>query len=115
MTKDELFTKYINDSGLTDYYKSELGLKARLFHDLGMYGDIAESCIETLRDSYNVDTSNFQFDKYFPQEFVGDSLFEKAVLSFIPFPSSKRMSKEKFKPLTFEMLRESLITGKLNG
>ncbi|MFT4925134.1 MAG: hypothetical protein ACI8WB_001224 [Phenylobacterium sp.] len=113
MNADDTFDNFIIDSGLSDYYKTEPDLELRLYHDLGIYGDIAESCIEILKDSYNVDVSSLNFDDYFPAEFSGQNQFQKILFSFIPFLQSKTGNKRNFKPLTFLMISNALKTGTL--
>ena len=111
-TKDN-FDRFIKDSGLSDYYKSNSDLELRLYHDLGIYGDIAESCIETLNDRYGVDVSSFEFDNYFPEEFSGKSQFQKVLFSLIPFLRASKEDKSDFKPLTFLMLKNAIDKGRL--
>ncbi len=114
MAEIDLFERYIFKAGLADYYKSDSDLKLRLYHDLGIYGDVAEGCIETLRDDFNVDVSNFKFDDYFPEEFYGDNPLEKILFSLIPFIGSIKKNRKKFKPITFERIKSALIDGRLN-
>lgn len=113
MNTNDPFDDFIIDSGLSDYYKSELDLKLSLYHDLGIYGDIAESFLETLRSNYNVDISAFIYQDYFPEEFYGKSQFQKILFSFIPFLSSKAKNNSDFKPLTFLMIKNAIREGRL--
>ena len=113
MIVDNSFDNFIIDSGLSDYFKSESDLELRLFHDLGIYGDIAQSCIETLKDNYKVDVSSFKFEDYFPEEFSGESQLQKVLFSVVPFLRTKSENKRDFKPITFSMIKNSIQVGKL--
>ncbi|MCL1137726.1 DUF1493 family protein [Shewanella pneumatophori] len=113
MPENNTFNSFINDSGLSDYYKSNSDLELRLYHDLNIYGDIAESCIETLSDNYGVDISSFRFGDYFPEEFSGKSHFQKMLFSLIPFLRASKEDKADFKPLTFLMLKNAIDKGRL--
>jgi hypothetical protein len=113
MAENNTFNSFINDSGLSDYYKSNSDLELRLYHDLNIYGDIAESCIEILNDKYGVDVSCFKFEEYFPEEFSGKSQLQKVMFSLIPFLRTNKEDKAEFKPLTFLMLKNSIDKGRL--
>jgi hypothetical protein len=41
----------------------------RLLHDLNIYGDKADDDLEVMRDECGVSFENFQFSRYFPEEF----------------------------------------------
>ncbi len=41
----------------------------RLLHDLNIYGDQAEDDLEVMRDECGVSFENFEFSRYFPEEF----------------------------------------------
>ncbi len=107
------FEKFINECGLNKYYSGESELDVRLYHDLNIYGDIAESCIETLRDDYSVDVSQFNFHDYFPPEFAGESLFQRIVLSLLPCLRAMFEEKRDYLPFTFQMINEAINTGRL--
>lgn len=114
MTSANSFEKFIDECGLNKYYSGESDLSVRFYHDLNIYGDIAESCIETLRDNYNVDVSQFNFYDYFPPEFAGESLFQRIVLSLLPFLRVIFEEKREYLPFTFHMINEAIIIGKLS-
>jgi hypothetical protein len=113
MTSYESFERFIETSGLSDYFKGDRDLELRLYHDLGIYGDIAESYIETLRDNCNVDVTDFVFSDYFPEEFAGKNQLQKIIFSLVPFIRSKVEDRKGYKPLTFLMLKDAIRKGKL--
>jgi len=113
MTNHESFERFIETSRLSDYFKGDGDLEQRLYHDLGIYGDIAESYIEALKDNYNVDVTDFVFSDYFPDEFAGKNQLQKILFSLVPFIRSKVEDQKGFKPLTFLMLKEAIKNGKL--
>ncbi len=113
MTPCHSFNAFIEECGLSKYYSGKSDLKVRLYHDLNIYGDIAESCIETLRDDYSVDVSQFNFHDYFPPEFAGGSLFQRIVLSLLPCLRVMFEEKRDYLPFTFQMINEAINTGRL--
>ena len=104
---------FLEESGLKKHYKGDESLNVRLYHDLNIYGDIAESYIELLRDNYNVDVSKFEFSDYFPCEFTGDSFLESCLYTFLPFLKNRYSSKKQFKPITFSSIKRAIENGVL--
>ena len=78
----------------------------RLYHDLGVYGDVAESHMELLAEAFGVDMTGFEFDEYFPQEFPGKTLMSSIALSVIPGLRAYHLHKEKSEhtPVTLKMI-----------
>jgi hypothetical protein len=85
-----------------------LGLNTQLLRDLHVYGDIAESIFEQLRDEFYVDISNFKFHEYFPDEFPNHSGFEKLWYWFNPFRPRPSVKHAEYKPVTVGMIRNSI-------
>ena len=108
------FENFLEESGLNKYYKDDESLNIKLYHDLNIYGDIAESYIELLSDKYNVDVSRFCFSDYFPEEFPGDSFFQSFLYSVATFLKTRHNSKKKFKAFTFFNIKNSIEKGVLN-
>ena len=108
MEKEKSFKNFVITSGLSGYYKSESDLDKSLYHDFGIFGDIAESIIEELTRDYGVNTSSFKFEDYFPDEFSGKNQFQKILFSLIPFLRASKEDKADFKPLTFLMLKNAI-------
>jgi hypothetical protein len=113
MTSVNSFEKFIDECGLNKYYSGKSNLNVRLYHDLNIYGDIAESYIEILRDNHNVDVSQFNFHDYFPPEFSGNSQLKKIMFSLIPFLRAKFEDKKEYLPFTFHMINEAINIGRL--
>ena len=105
------FNAYLKESGLDKYISETTDLQLSLYHDLGIYGDIAESCLETLTDVYGVDLSAFEFDKYFPPEFEGYSTVQSFLFSCIPFLASRRRVSRKHTRLTLGEIKSSIESG----
>jgi len=105
---DSSFESYLQETGLIKQVKSADNLNLRLYHDLNVYGDIAESCIEHLRDKYGVDIDGFIFEDYFPSEFVGESFLESCMYSILPFLRKKHDSKIELKPLTLLNIEQAM-------
>jgi hypothetical protein len=69
--------------------------------------------METLQDDFGVDMEGFEFGRYFPEEFPGDSSAMAILLAFLP-PSLRMTYKHRAKdyhPLTLEMLQTALRDG----
>ena len=81
--------------------------------DLRIYGDIAESYIELLRDKYGVNVSNFRFEKYFPEEIMGSSFKERTLFLLIPSLRKKAEQKIEYTPFTFRKIIDSIDLGYL--
>ncbi len=103
-----LLESYLLECGFKKSSINEFDGNTRLWHDLGVYGDIAESYIELMRDKYGVDISNFCFDDYFPTDFSGGSTFQIFIFSAIPFLRNRYNKKQPFKPLTLATVEKVL-------
>ena len=84
----------------------------RLYHDLGIYGDIAEACMETLSTRHSVDLSGFTFEEYFPSEFVGNSRAQKALNWLLPMLGNWRRRSGQYRPLTLAMIENAIAAGR---
>jgi hypothetical protein len=82
-----------------------------LFHDLGMYGDIAEAYLELLRDRYGVSMDGFDFDAYFPQEFAGRNRIEALLLQMWP-SSRKKLDPAHFQRLSLREIAIAISLGR---
>ena len=107
------FNDFLNESGLDKYYNGESSLDLRLYHDLKIFGDVAESYIELLQERYGVDVSKFEFGDYFPHEFMGDSTTQRVLIWLLPFLRSKRESNIQYKDFTFSKIKDSMECGYL--
>lgn len=104
----DAFNKFLIESGLSKYYKDEEDNDVSLYHDLNIYGDIAESYIELLAEKYGVDVSAFDFGSYFPPEFTGESTLQRYLYSFVPFLASLHNAKKTYKRFTFGVIKQTL-------
>lgn len=100
---------FLSDAGLSkrQIHKSNMG--TRLYHDLGMYGDIAWGLIEELGKKINM--SRFCFERHFPPEFYGNGFCASTFFSIMPFASLIRRRRESYTPITIRMVSESLAKG----
>ena len=105
---------YLKHCGLSDNKIALCSGSTRMYHDLCLYGDIAEACIEVLAERYNVDLSGFEFDKFFPQEFVGKSRFARVLLWILPYAGSfaRKRACPEYKPLTLDRIDQAIRTKK---
>lgn len=92
---------------------AEMRMGSRLFHDLGLYGDSAEECMFVLQKKFQVDLSNFSFEKHIPPEFEGRSRLDAFVRSLtMPIESRLIRDRTKYEPVTLEAINRSMIIGR---
>lgn len=101
------FESYLVDCGLDKYFLDQSSLDIRLYHDLNIYGDVAESYIELLSEKYDVDISDFKFDEYFPTEFIGKTNVQRVMFWLFPFLRKNHLDKNEYLPFTFKKLKDS--------
>jgi hypothetical protein len=103
--------QYLRNCGLSEKRIANCRADTRLYHDLRVYGDIAEACLEMLRDEYQVDFRGFKFEEYFPPEFMGNNVFTSLFYSMVPFASYYARKRREYSPFTLNMI-ESLMQSK---
>lgn len=79
-----------------------------MYHDLGLYGDTAEACMEALIDHYQVDMTGFEFEKFFPPEFAGKNLITRTLLWLVPFAGKAARQRGQYLPLTLETIDRTI-------
>ncbi|MDO9459926.1 MAG: DUF1493 family protein [Alphaproteobacteria bacterium] len=102
--------EYLKFCGLSNRKLARCSGRTRMYHDLGLYGDIAEAYMEVLVDRYHVDLSGFEFDKFFPPEFAGKNMLTGAFLSIVPFAGSIARARQRgvYLPLTLDMIDRTI-------
>ncbi|MGZ3974333.1 MAG: DUF1493 family protein [Flavisolibacter sp.] len=107
--------QYLRDCGEYDKKIATCHLGTRLYHDLGIYGEVAEDYLEVLANQYHVDLSNFVFERYFPPEFPGKSKISRFLIWFFPYIRNFFGSKEEqYLPITLRMIGQAIIEKKWN-
>lgn len=103
---------YLKRCGLAERQLMQCSGSTRMYHDLGLYGDIAEAYIEALVDHYHVDLSGFEFEKFFPPEFVGKNALARTLLWLVPFAGgfARRRQMAEYLPLTLETIDLAIRT-----
>lgn len=102
--------EYLKHCGLSERNIAKCGGNTRMYHDLGLYGDIAEAYMGVLVDHYHVDLSGFEFEKYFPPEFAGKNMLARALLWIVPFVGGAARQRGEYLPLTLEMIERAIRT-----
>lgn len=102
---------YLKHCGLSERKIARCNGDTRMYHDLGIYGDIAEAYMEELADHYHVDLTGFEFDKFFPPEFAGKNALLGALFSILPFAGHVARQRGEYLPLTLTMM-ERVIRAK---
>jgi hypothetical protein len=87
---------------------SSLDMKSRLYHDIGIYGDMALFLLEQLQDE-GINMQEFNFDDYFPREFIGSNILSNFYYLIFPAQRHKYFSERNFKEFTLQMLDRLLI------
>jgi hypothetical protein len=96
--------EYLKRCGLSEKNIAQCGGNTRMYHDLGLYGDIAEAYMGVLVDHYQVDLSGFEFEKFFPPEFAGKNMLTRALLWIAPFAGDAARQRGEYSPLTLGMI-----------
>ncbi len=108
---DKDFDEYLRISGLGKALKKDKNMNSLMYHDLGIYGEIAEGYIDLLAEEYEVDVEKFNFEEYFPGEFYGKNLVHKYF--FLIFPSFRKDFKLTYKPFPVHKISEAIKSKKL--
>ena len=102
--------EYLKRCGLSDSKLAQCNESTRMYHDLDLYGDIAEAYMEVLGKQYQVDLANFQFEKFFPTEFQGKNMLTRTLLWLIPFANMASRQRNNYQPLTLSMIDRAIRT-----
>lgn len=96
--------EFLKRCGLSERKIALCNGNTRMYHDLGLYGDIAEAYMEELADHHHVDLSGFEFDKFFPPEFAGGNGLLGGLISILPFAGYIARQRGEYLPLTLTMI-----------
>jgi hypothetical protein len=96
--------EYLTVCGISKRKIALCSADTRMFHDLGIYGDIAETCIEILEQEYHVDMSGFNVQSYFPAEHVGKTRLAQVLLWAVPFAGNIARRNLAWEPLTLSRI-----------
>lgn len=100
--------EYLKRCGLAERQLSQCSGNTRMYHDLGLYGEIAEAYMEALVDHFHVDMSGFEFEKFFPAEFVGKNVLTRTLLWLVPFAGGAARQRGDYLPLTLAMIDRAM-------
>lgn len=100
------FEDFLLSAGLSKSVIKKAKLNTRLYHDLNIYGDEANSLVEELEK--RIHASSFRSELYFPPEFPGECFALQILHWVIPFSHQIFKTKEKYIPLTFADLMSIL-------
>ncbi len=81
-----------------------------MYHDLNLYGDVAEGYMEVLAEHYRVDLSGFEFKRFFPLEFAGKNQLIRVLFWIVPFAGNAARKNDEYLPLTLEMIESAIRT-----
>lgn len=99
---------YLKRCGLSESKIAQCNRGTRMYHDIGLYGDIAEACMDVLVEDYGVDLSDFEFGKFFPPEFAGGNMLIRALFWLVPFAGKAARQRVEYLPLTLEMIDNAM-------
>lgn len=112
--KNELLSielqEYLKHCGLSKKKIAQCTPDTRMYHDLDIYGDIAEAYIEVLIDKYHVDMTGFDFYTFFPPETFATNIFTGIYHSMVPFVNTRARKQGIYQPLTLAMIENLLYT-----
>lgn len=100
--------EYLKCCGMSANEIARCNASTRMYHDLGLYGDIAEGYMEVLAKQYRVDLSGFEFERFFPLEFAGRNAFTRTLLWIVPFAGSAARRRGEWAPLSLERIDRAL-------
>ncbi len=100
--------EYLKRCGLSESKVAQCSGSTRMYHDLGLYGDIAEAYIGVLTEHYHVDLSGFEFEKFFPPEFAGKNMITRALLWIVPLAGNAARQRSERLPLTLDMIDRAI-------
>ncbi len=86
----------------------QCSMETKLYHDLGFYGDIAESYMEVLAGHFEVDMSEFKFERYFPLEFPNGSVISGFLITYVPFFRYFFVRPSAYLPLTLSKIYHAI-------
>lgn len=104
---------YLKMCGMSDRKISRLNAETLLFHDLEIYGEIAEDYINILHENFSVNIDEFCFEKYFPCEFSNDGLMQMLLQWFFPWFATSSKEKNRRHPLPLSKIEQAIVSGKL--
>ena len=107
------FDEFLKETGLNKHIKNPKNLELCLYHDLNIYGDVAESYIELLGEKYDVNTEKFVFENYFPLEFYGDSIILSWVYTFFPLLRKNKDFKTDYIRFPISLFKKAIAEGVL--
>lgn len=111
----DFLKQYLKSCGENDKKIATCHLETRLYHDLGVYGEVAEDYLDVLVNQYHVNLSNFIFERYFPPEFPGKTKISRILIWNFPYIWKFFCSKEeKYLPITLGMIGQAIIEKKWN-
>lgn len=102
---------YLKYCGLSQRMMARCRSDTRMYHDLGLYGEIAEGYMDALAENYHADMSGFEFERFFPPEFEGDDSLISALLSIVPLAGYLARRRREYEPLTLATI-ESVLRSK---
>jgi hypothetical protein len=79
-----------------------------MYHDLGLYGEVAEGYMEVLAEHYRVDLSGFEFREFVPLEFEGGNPLIRVLLWIVPFAGDAVRQRGQWMPLTLERVDRAI-------
>ena len=107
----DILVAYLEKCGCSKRSIHKYNLETRLYHDLRIYGDVAEGFIEVLSGEFGVDISDFYFHAYFPVECPSKTFLGGILMSLTPHWIRRRYvhPDKQFRPLTLRMIQTALI------
>lgn len=105
--------QYLRLCGYSDNQIAGYTYYTQLYHEMGVYGDMAYDHIIILEESFGVDLSSFVFEDYFPDEFPGRNRVQKCFFWFFSWLIPKAAIRKQYKPITLQMIGQAIM--KKNG
>jgi len=95
---------FFKKCGYKDAQITSWSAQTRLLQDIGLAGDSAWEEFTTMHREFGVDLTGFEVGRYFPPEVSHDTF----ILRLFAWTKCGRRVKEKYPPITLEMVEEVL-------
>ncbi|WP_338847472.1 DUF1493 family protein [Massilia sp. W12] len=107
--------QFLTHCGLRECKIASCQMHTRPYHDLGIYGDEALDLLDVLSKQYQVDLSDFEFAKYFPEEFPGGAFAKRIFLYYLPFGRWFVYRKVTWQPIILAQIDAAISAKKWRG
>jgi Protein of unknown function (DUF1493) len=104
---------YLEETGMSAQKIARCNRETRMWQDLKNYGEIAGDFLMDLSERHQIDLSQFESEKYYPDEAEGKNLISRILISLVPFLDSYLRDQKVYSPLTLGMIDDAIVSKRL--